>query len=224
MDFTEFYAELAEDFTEARLEHAGGTIVVPRAPVDLEYLSADMFPDDCDSDTAYAVIGPAAGLQRLITFEWREDSRQPWSLSLEYLTSGDRLYLTMPPDPVVDQPWEAFAAIDNPGSGEILDALVFDLLWDNGESYDIEILSSLPTSITSELIGKETVRAAIHLYLDWDEMRTVGAWRDAASLLPEGLKAQEALASAAHALAVADSEPNRDSFMAAYVEAAYRAA
>ncbi len=224
MDFTEFAEELAEDFTEVRLEHAGGTLLIPRAPVDLEYLSVDMFPDDCDADTAYTVIGPAAGLQKLITFEWKEEKAKPFSLPIELMRFGDRAYATMPPDPIVEQPWEAFVGIDNPDSAEILDALLFDLLWDNGETYGIELLSSLPTAITSDVVGKEAVRAAIHLYLDWDEMRTVGAWKEAASLLPSMLMDASDLADAARALASADSEGNRDRFMAAYVEVAFQAA
>jgi hypothetical protein len=224
MDFTEFAAELAQDFTEARLEHAGGTLIVPRAPVDLEYLSMDMFPDDCDSDTAYEIVGKATGLEPLITFEWHEDSSKPWSMPIGIMRLGDRAYATMPPDPVVDQPWEAFVAIENADATEILDALLFDLLWDNGESYGIELFSSLPTTISSDLIGKETVRAAVHLYLDWDETRSDGAWRDAAELLPSHLMERTTLAGAAAALASADSDQNRDRFMEAYVDVAFRAA
>ncbi len=224
MDFTEFAAELAHDFTDARFEHAGGTLIVPRAPVDLEYLSADMFPDECDSDSAYAVIGRAAELRPLITFEWQEDAGQAWSIPIEMMRLDDRVYVTMPPDPVVSQPWEAFAAIDGHEATEIMDALLFDLLWDNGEAYGIELFSSLPTSITSEVIGRETVRAAVHLYLDWDETRTGGAWREAAELLPRQLLDGEKMAGAAAALASADSEMNRDRFMEAYVEVAFQAA
>jgi hypothetical protein len=224
MDFSDFAAELAQDFTETRLEHAGGRLIVPRAPVDLEYLSMDMFPDDCDSDTAHQVVGQAIGLEPLITFEWHEEKSKPWSLALEIMRLPDRAYVTMPPDPVVDQPWEAFVAIENPDATEVLDALLFDLLWDNGDSYGIELFSSLPTTIESDLIGKETVRAAVHLYLDWDESRTVGAWRDAAGLLPAHLLERSNLAGAAAALASADSESNRDRFMEAYVDVAYHAA
>ena len=224
MDFTEFAEELAEDFTEVRFEHGGGTLIVPRAPVDLEYLSVDMFPDECDSDTAYLIVGEALVLTPLITFEWTEDNAPSWSMALEMMRFGDRSYVAMPPDDVVGQPWEAFVAIQSPGQPEILDALLFDLLWDNGDTYGIEILSSLPTSISSDVLGKETVRAAFHLYLDWDEMRTGGAWSEAASLLPANLLEKQTLARAAKALSSTDTETNRDHFIAAYVNAAYRAA
>lgn len=224
MDFEDFAAELAQDFNEVRLEHAGGTLIVPRAPVDLEYLCVEVFPDDCDSDTAHSVIGKAIGLEPLITFEWREDNSSPWSMALEIMHLEDRAYVTMPPDPIVDQPWEAFVAVEHPEQTEILDALLFDLLWDNGESYGIELISSLPTSISSEILGKETVRAAFHLYLDWDEERTNGAWREAAGLLPSGLTDQALLAGAAAELVAADSEVNRDRFIEAYVDVAFQAA
>lgn len=224
MDFTLFAAELARDFTETRLTHAGGALIVPRAPVDLEYLSMDMFPDDCDGDTAHEIVGAAAGLEPLITFEWHEDNAEPWTLPIEIMRFADRAYVTMPPDAVVNQPWEAFVAVQNPEETEILDALLFDLLWDNGESYDVELFSSLPTTITCDLIGKETVRAAFHLYLDWDETRSMGAWRHAAALLPRHLLEQQKLANAAMALVAGDSERNRDHFIEAYVDLAYQAA
>ncbi len=223
MDFTDFAAELAQDFTETRLEHAGGVLLVPRTPVDLEYLSMDMFPDDSDADTAYEIVGRAVGLEPLITFEWQEGDATPWSISIEIMRFADRAYVTMPPDPVVGQPWETFVAVKNPEETEILDALLFDLLWDNGDSYEIELFSSLPTSITSDLLGKETVRAAVHLYLDWDEARSAGAWREAAGLLPRELLDQKELGEAASALAAEDSDRNRDQFMAAYIDVAYRA-
>ncbi len=222
MDFTEFAAELAQDFTETRLEHAGGALLVPRTPVDLEYLSMDMFPDDSDADTAYEIVGRAAGLAPLITFEWREGDATPWSVSIEIMRFADRAYVTMPPDAVVGQPWETFVAVEYPEETQILDALLFDLLWDNGESYGIELFSSLPTSITSGLIGKETIRAAVHLYLDWDEARSAGAWREAAGLLPQDLLSQKQLSGAATALAAEDNNRNRNLFMAAYIEVAYR--
>ncbi len=224
MEFTDFAAELAQDFNEVRLEHAGGSLVIPRAPVDLEYLSVEIFPDDCDTENAYELIGEAVALEPLITFEWREDHSSPWSLTLEIMRLDDRAYVTMPPNPVVDQPWEAFVAVENPGETEILDALLFDLLWDNGESYGIELVSSLPTAITSDILGKETVRAGFHLYLDWDEERSHGAWRDAAGLLPSGLQNETHLAGAAAELVTSDSEANRDRFIEAYVDVAYRAA
>lgn len=224
MDFTDFAAELAQDFTELRLEHGGGSLIVPDVPVDLEYLSAEIFPDECDADDAYEVIGAAIGLRPLITFEWREELAAPWSLSLEVMQLPDRTYVTMPPDPVVAQPWEAFVAVENPFESNILDGLLFDLLWDNGDTYGIELLSNLPTSISSDVLGKETVRAAFHLYLDWDEMRTTGAWREAAGLLPSGLAEKGALAGAAAELVSTDSETNRDRFIEAYVDVAFRAA
>ena len=224
MDFTDFVTELDRDFTEVRLEHAGGALILPSVPVDLEYLCAEVFPDECDADSAYQAVGSSIDLKTLITFEWREDLAAPWSLSLEMLIHEGRAYVTIPPDPVVGQPWEAFAAVRNPEADEILDALLFDLLWDNGETYSVELLSSLPTSISSDVLGKETVRAAFHLYLDWDEMRTTGAWREAAGLLPSRLTSQGNLAGAAAELVSTDSETNRDRFIEAYVDVAFGAA
>ena len=221
MDLTALASELAPDFSETRLEHAGGVLMVPRAPVDLGYLAMEVYPEDCEDTTAYEVVGGLAGLQPLITFVWEEDNSRPWTIAIELIHLGDRSYVTLPPDEVVGQPWEAFTAIQHPEATEILDALLFDLLWDNGESYGIELFPSLPTRITGGLVDKQTVRAGFHLYLDWDEMRTTGAWIDAAEMLPPGLSGNEILAAAAAALSSEDTENHRDLFVGAYVEAAY---
>ena len=222
MDLTALASELAPDFNETRLEHAGGLLMVPRAPVDLGYLAMEVYPDECDETTAYEVVGAAAGLQPLITFAWEEDNSSPWTLAIELMHLGDRSYVTLPPDEVVGQAWEAFAAVQHAEATEILDALLFDLLWDNGESYGIELMSSLPTRITGGLVDKQAVRAAFHLYLDWDEIRTAGAWIQAAELLPPGLGGNETLAAAAAALSSEDTKRHRDVFVGAYIEAAYR--
>jgi hypothetical protein len=222
MDLTAFATELAPEFTDTRLEHAGGLLVVPHSPVDLGYLAMELYPEDCDDSNAYEIVGQAAGLQPVITFVWEEDNSSPWTLALEMMDLGDRSYVTLPPDDVVDQAWEAFVAVDHPEAADILDALLFDLLWDNGESYGIELISSLPTRIRGGLVNKETIRAGFHLYLDWDEMRTAGAWAHAAELLPPGLGSNSALVAAASALMTDDTETHRDAFIEAYIEAAYR--
>ncbi len=141
MDFTQFTAELARDFTETRLTYAGSALIVPRAPVDLEHLSMSMFPGECDRDTAYEIVGAAAGLEPLITFVWQQDDAELRTLPIDIIRFAGRAYVTMPPDPVANKPWEAFVAVRNPEELEILDALLFDLLWDNGESYDIRLLT-----------------------------------------------------------------------------------
>lgn len=221
MDLSAFFAELSEDFHDLRLEHGGGSLFLPDAPIDIGYLAMEHFPDDCDDLTAYEVLKPVAGLEELIAFEWNEGAGSNFGLSLDLMPAGERTFVTLPPDEAVDQAWEAFAAVENPDAVEILDALYFDLMWDNGESYSIELFSSLPTAIRSTKLGKETVRAGFHLYLDWDETRAAGAWTTAAEHLPDWMREDAQLAAAADALAADDTEANRDRFIEAYIEATF---
>jgi hypothetical protein len=223
MDLTAFGNELAEDFTEVRLEHGGGRLIIPRAPVDMSFIASEQYPDDCDDDNAYEVFKERGLLQPLIRFEWQEDRGPAWDLELDALEVGDRLYLSMAPDMDVDQQWDAFVGVEHPEAEEILDALFFDLMWDNGESYGIEILSSLPTTIISSRMSKNTVRAGLHLYLEWDDTRNPGAWLAAAELLPAALIADDALAEAAKAILNADGDATRDQFIEAYADLVFKA-
>jgi hypothetical protein len=221
MDLSAFFAELTEEFTELRLEHGGGSLYLPRAPVDVGYVAMEHFPDDLDDLTAYDVLKPIAGIEPLITFEWDEGTRSSFDVSLDLMPAGDRTFVTLPPDEAVDQAWEAFAAVENPKAVEILDALYFDLMWDNGESYSIELMSSLPTAIRSSMLGKETIRAGFHLYLDWDETRAAGAWTTAAEHLPDWMRTNQRLASAADELVKDDTEEHRDQFIESYIDVTF---
>jgi hypothetical protein len=222
MDLTAFGDELAQDFTDVRLEHGGGRLIVPRAPVDMSYIASEQYPDDCDDDNAYQVFRERGLLSRLIKFEWQEDRGTAWDLAIDSMLIGDHLYVSMAPDVDVDQQWDAFVAVEHPEADEILDALLFDLMWDNGESYSIEILSSLPTTITSDRLSKNTVRAGLHLYLEWDDTRNPGAWLAAAELMPSALKADDRLAEASKALLNADGDETRDQFIEAYADLVFR--
>ena len=222
MDFTAFVEDLASQFTTVRLRHGGGELVVPDIPVDLGLLAEDHFPPDVvDAHSAYKVLGDAAGMAALITYEWDEEGSPNWQSTLDVLIFGSTAFVTMQPDEDVDQPWEAFVMVRNPEAAEVFDALYFDVMWDNGESYGIELFSSLPTSIRSARLTKETIRAGLHLFVDWDETRAAGAWVNAATQLPSWMRENARLAAAADALAADDTEANRDSFIEAYVEIAY---
>ena len=223
MDLTPLAKDLAEDFTEVRLEHGGGQLLVPRAPVDVAFLASEHLPDECRDDTAYEFFAQEKLLSPLVTFVWEEDRGDAFSTSIDILELDDRAYVTIEPDDAVDQEWDAFVAIENPDAGEIFDALLFDLLWDNGESYGIELFSSLPTIIVSTRLSKSSIRAALHLYLEWDDTRYPGAWLAAAELLPASLKADDTLAQASKALLNKDGDEVRDAFIEAYADAVYRA-
>ncbi len=222
MDFTAFVEDLASEFTTVRLQHGGGELVVPNIPVDLGQLAEDHFPPDVvDERSAYKVLGDAAGMTALITYEWDEEGAPNWQSTLDVLIFGSIAFVTMQPDDDVDQPWEAFVMVRNPESAEVFDALYFDLMWDNGESYGIELFSSLPTSIRSHRLSKESIRAGLHLFVDWDETRAAGAWVNAAAQLPSWMRANARLAAAADALVASDTEANRDTFIEAYADIAY---
>ena len=221
MDLSAFFAELNEEFTELRLEHGGGSLFLPSAPIDVGYLASEHFPDDLDDLTAYDVLKPIANIETLIAFEWDEGAGSKFGVSVDLMPAGTRTFVTMPPDEAVDQAWEAFAAIENVEAVEILDALYVDLMWDNGESYSVELFSSLPTAIRSKRLGRETVRAGFHLYLDWDETRAAGAWTTAAEHLPDWMRSNQRLEKAADALAADDSEEHRDQFIEAYIDVTF---
>jgi hypothetical protein len=157
----------------------------------------------------------------LITYEWDEEGSPNWHSALDVLIFGSIAFVTMQPDEAVDQPWEAFVMVRNPEAAEVFDALYFDLMWDNGESYGIELFSSLPTSIRSARLDKESIRAGLHLFVDWDETRAPGAWVNAAAQLPSWMREDARLAAAADALVADDTEANRDTFIEAYAEIAY---
>ena len=65
------------------------------------------------------------------------------------------------------------------------------------------------------------MRAGFHLYLDWDETRSPGAWINAAHI-PEWMRKFDELAAAADILIEADTEINRDIFIEAYIDATYQ--
>ena len=86
MDFTSFVEDLESQFTTVRLQHGGGELVVPDIPVDLGLLAEDHFPPDVvDASSAYKVLGDAAGMAALITYEWDEEGSPNWHSTLDVL-------------------------------------------------------------------------------------------------------------------------------------------
>ena len=147
MDLTPLAKDLAEDFTEVRLEHGGGQLLVPRAPVDVAFLASEHFPDECNDDTAYEFFTDEKLLTELVSFVWEEDRGDAFSTSIDILELDNRAYVTIEPDDAVGQECDAFVAVESPDAGEIFDALLFDLLWDNGESYESNCSAACPRSL-----------------------------------------------------------------------------
>jgi hypothetical protein len=220
MDLQQLAEELELDFEEPYLEIEDVRIFAPHVPADLEVMSAELYPDECDEDSAYEVVGGVAGLVPMVTFSWEEDGAKPFSMSLDLMALGDRVYLTISPDEAIDQRWEALAAMEE-YTPAVLPSLLLDLLSDNGTRLGADILSSLPTTVTSKFIRPITFLIGFRDYLNWDEERNAGAWEVAASYLPSVLRRHERLARAADAVATGETGDVRDEFLAAYVVATY---
>ncbi len=220
MDLQQLADELAPDFEEPYFEAEGVRVLAPPVPVDLEMLSAELYPDDCDEDSSYEVVGRAAGLKPMVTFHWEEDGAKPFSMSLDLMAIGDLVYLTISPDEAVDQRWEALAAMVQ-YTPAVISPLLRDILRDNGTRLGADILSSLPTRVESASVQPITLLLAFRDYLNWDDERNPGAWETAAGYLPSALRRHERLAVAADAVARGERGDVRDEFLAAYVVAVY---
>ena len=221
MDLDALARELEQDFTETRDVQGLGEVLTAPVPVDLGILVTDLYEGEFD-DGHQAFRGFLRGgyLQTLISFTWEEDGADPFESSLEILTLNGRSYLTISPDEPSDQEWEAFAALDDaaPASWE---ALLLELSRENGESYGMELFSSLPTRVDTVAIAPRYVLSAFYSYLKWDEARSPGAWLAAAEYLPGPLASNVSVGEAAQRLIREDTKQNRFSFVSTYVAAVY---
>lgn len=221
MDLTPFQDELATWFQTPRLESDGLVVLLPDAPVDLAAVAFDTLDDLESEEASYEVIGKQAGLRPLVTFEWDEGDTAPWRFAIELLPIDNRVYLTTPPDGAIEQAWEAFAVCTD-GSNDLYAAVFVDLAMENGESYGIDLFSSLPTTIWSDVINRAVIFASFFRYLDWDEARTPGAWKTASSDLPSAMAENRNLSLAAAAVQRDDIEVNRAMFLATWIAQAYK--
>ena len=220
MDLQLLADELEPDFEELYFEVDGLRMFAPPVPMDLEMLASELYPDDCDEDTAYDVIGGVAGLIPMVVFHWQEDGAEPFSMSLDLMAIGEKVYLTISPDEAIDQRWEAIAALDH-YTPAALSPLLLHLLQDNGTGLGADLLSSLPTRIESKFIKPITFLIGFRDYLNWDEERNPGAWEAAASYLPSALREFERLDRSARVVADGATGDARDEFLAAYVVATF---
>jgi hypothetical protein len=220
MDLELLAHELEPDFEDLYFEAAGVRVYAPPVPVDLELLSAELYPDECDETDAYRVVGDVAGLIPMLVFHWEEEGARPFQTELDLLALGERVYLTISPDEAIDQRWEALAAFED-YSPAVLAPLLLDLLRDNGTRLGADLLSSLPTRVSSKFIRPITFLIGFRDYLDWDEERNPGAWEAAAQYLPQELAHHDRLAQAAAAVAAGGTGDVRDEFLAAYVVATF---
>lgn len=220
MDLQSLADELEPDFVEPYIEIEGVQVLAPPVPLDLGMLAAELYPEDCDDETAYDVIGGVAGLIPMLDFEWVEDGATPFHMSLDLMAIGDLVYLTISPDDAIGQSWEAIAALENytPAS---LTPLLLDMLRDNGTRLGCDLLSSLPTRIQSKFIKPLSFLIGFRDYLNWDAERNAGAWEAAAAYLPDALKTHERLARSAEAVAAGGTGADRDEFLAAYIVATF---
>ncbi|NOX23067.1 MAG: hypothetical protein GXP36_08260 [Actinobacteria bacterium] len=221
MDLTTFQDELAIWFQTPRLESEDLVVLLPDAPVDIAAVAYDTLDDLEEEEAAYRVIGEQEGLRPLVTFEWDERGTEPWRFAIEMLPIDNRIYLTTPPDGAIEQAWEAFAVCTE-GSNDLYAAVFVDLAMENGEPYGIDLFSSLPTTIWSDILNREVVFASFFRYLDWDESRSPGAWKAAAADLPPVMSDNESVAGAAAAVLKDDNPTNRVVFLATWIAHAYK--
>ena len=221
MDLTTFQDELAIWFQTPRLESDDLVVLLPDAPVDIAAVAYDTLDDLEDEEAAYEVIGEQEGLRPLITFEWDEEGTEPWRFAIEMLPIDNRIYLTTPPDGAIEQAWEAFAVCTE-GPNDLYAAVFVDLAMENGEPYGIDLFSSIPTTIWSDIINREVIFASFFRYLDWDESRSTGAWKAAAADLPPVMRANKTVAAAAAAMLNDDTPTSRAVFLATWIAHAYK--
>jgi len=211
--------ELRNEITEVRLQTEFGRVLMPVVPLDMGLVASDVF-ELHDEDEAFEQIRNEFNMTPLVTMEWHEDGAPNFNNSLQLLRLGDRTYISVSPDPVVAQHWEAIAMCD-PGSPEMLEAFFLDLAHDNGATYSVDLYSSLPTRVTSDFLSCDAIGGSFSAYLDWDEARSPGAWAYACEYLPRSVEKTPDLVIGSMALRKEDNEFSRRRYINAYASAVY---
>ena len=209
--------ELLAEMTEVRLQTEHGRVVMPVVPVDMGIIASDVYGLH-DEDEAFERIRTELGMKSLITLEWHEDEAPQFDNSLQLLDLGERTYISVSPDPAVAQHWEAIAMVE-PGSREMLQEFFLDLAKDNGSTYSVDLYSALPTRVTSDFLSCDAVGMSFALYLDWDEVRSPGAWRYACEYLPRSVEKSPDLVIGSMAVRKEDNEFARRRYINAYATA-----
>ncbi len=211
--------ELQNEMTEIRLQTEHGRVLMPVVPLDMGLVASDVF-ELHDEDEAFEIFNAEFDMTSLVTMEWHEDGAPSFGNSLQLLRLGDRTYISVSPDGVVAQHWEAIALCE-PGSPEMLEAFFLDLAKDNGATYSVDFYSSLPTRVFSEFLSCDAIGASFSAYLDWDEARSPGAWAYACEYLPRSVEKTPDLVIGSMALRKEDNEFARRRYINAYATAVY---
>lgn len=212
--------ELQNELTEVRLQTEHGRVLMPVVPLDMGLVASDVF-ELHDEDEAFDIFNREFDTAPLVSMEWHEDGAPSFDNSLQVLRLGDRAYISVSPDPIVAQHWEAIAVCE-PGSPEMLEAFFLDLAHDNGATYSVDLYSSLPTTVFSDFLSCDAVGASFAAYLDWDEDRSPGAWAYACEYLPQSVEKTSDLVIGSMALRKEDNEFARRRYINAYATAVYR--
>lgn len=211
--------ELQNELTEVRLQTEHGRVLMPVVPLDMGLVASDVF-ELHDEDEAYEIFSREFNMTPLVSMEWHEDGAPSFANSLQLIRLGERTYVSVSPDPVVAQHWEAIAMCE-PGSPEMLEAFFLDLAHDNGATYSVDFYSSLPTTVHSDYLSCEAIGASFAAYLDWDEARSPGAWAYACEYLPRSVEKTPDLVIGSMALRKEDNEFARRRYINAYANAVY---
>jgi hypothetical protein len=221
VDLDALARELEQEFTDQHDVPGLGEVLVPAVPIDLGIVITDIFEGEFDDGTAaFKAFLRAGHLQTLVSFTWEEDGADPFESSLEILTLNERSYLTISPDEPSDQEWEAFVAIDD-ATPDSWERLLVDLARENGDTFGMELFSSLPTRVDTVAIAPRFILSCFYNYLEWDESRSPGAWLASAEYLPGPLASNISVGDAARRLIADDTRQNRFSYVSTYVAAVY---
>lgn len=212
--------ELQGELTEVRLQTEHGRVLMPVVPLDMGLVASDVF-ELHDEDEAFEIFSREFHMTPLVSLQWHEDGAPSFDNSLQVLRLGDRAYISVSPDAIVAQHWEAIAVCE-PGSPEMLEAFFLDLARDNGATYSVDLYSSLPTTVFSDYLSCDAVGASFAAYLDWDENRSPGAWAYACEYLPQSVEKTSDLVIGSMALRKEDNEFARRRYINAYASAVYR--
>jgi hypothetical protein len=101
---------------------------------------------------------------RALSFDWDGGGRpMSWDGEISRFRSGNRAYVTVPPDGDTGQDWQVLAVVEPADHRAAWSAFVEDLLGSNGEAYGIEMFGSWPSNMTNhvpELVDDATIARA----------------------------------------------------------------
>ena len=153
LDLSEFTDRLDKLITNVHFDGAGGVVLVPERPVELEPLLLPGFPDyDPEaSDPLYVELADELGIQPALSFEWGGAGRpMSWFAELEYLELNGCAYVYAMFEPERELPWQVLAKIAPSDHRGGWSAFIRELFASNGTTFGIELFASRPDRVTND--------------------------------------------------------------------------